>query len=124
LDEAFDAAVSGQSGQDLGLEPLADMEDLFFAIQLYSYRGDYLTERPRIERVAETLDKLEEDLLEQPYPTVRGKRRVVVRFGPPLPVPQPRDKRRQIGELTMQLQQAVQQQLDHLAARPPERDFY
>ena len=32
-----------------------DMEDLFFIIQLFSYPGDYVAEKPSIERVAETL---------------------------------------------------------------------
>ena len=39
------------------------MEDLFFVIQLYSYPGDYVAEKPSIERIAETLDKFEEDVL-------------------------------------------------------------
>jgi len=44
------------------------MDDLFFVIQLYSYPGDYVAERPVIERIAETLDKFEEDVLQATYP--------------------------------------------------------
>ena len=42
-----------------GLEQ--DMDDLFFVMQLYSYPGDYLRKKPTIERLAETIDKLEEE---------------------------------------------------------------
>jgi hypothetical protein len=40
-----------------------DLDDLFFVLQLYSYPPDYLGEEPSVERLAETLDKLEEDVL-------------------------------------------------------------
>jgi len=40
-----------------------DVADLFFAVQLFSYPGDYVAEDPSIERIAETIDKLEEDVL-------------------------------------------------------------
>ena len=52
----------------------ADMDDLFFVIQLFSYPGDYVAERPTIERIAETLDKFEEDVLRADYPGIRGTR--------------------------------------------------
>ena len=63
------------------------MNDLFLAIQLYSYPGDYLAESPSLERIAETVDKLEEDVLLLNSPRVRGTRRVRIRFGEPLLVP-------------------------------------
>ena len=40
-----------------------ELDDLFLAVQLYSYPGDYVAEEPTIERMAETLDKFEEDVL-------------------------------------------------------------
>ena len=50
------------------------MEDLFFATQLFSYPGDYLADDPSIERIAETIDKFEEDILGLALPTVRRQR--------------------------------------------------
>ncbi|MHC5001635.1 MAG: hypothetical protein ACYTJ0_00785, partial [Planctomycetota bacterium] len=41
-----------------------DLETVFVASQLYSYPGQYLRERPTVDRIAETIFKLEEDLLE------------------------------------------------------------
>ena len=52
----------------------SDMDDLFFVIQLFSYPGDYVAERPTIERIAETLDKFEEDVLRADFPGIRGRR--------------------------------------------------
>ncbi|MCC7376769.1 MAG: 1-acyl-sn-glycerol-3-phosphate acyltransferase [Verrucomicrobiales bacterium] len=49
-----------------------DLDRLFAAQQLYSYRGRYLERRPTVDRMAETLFKLEEDVLgEGTYPTPR-----------------------------------------------------
>ncbi|MEM7314531.1 MAG: 1-acyl-sn-glycerol-3-phosphate acyltransferase [Planctomycetota bacterium] len=124
LIDAFDKACSNKSaGQaTLSLDMLQDMEDLFFAVQLFSYRGDYLSGKPRIERIAETLDKLEEDLLDRPSPTVRGKRKVVIRFGQPIELPKEKGGRSQVSELTKQMQASVQGLLDETGATP-NRDF-
>ena len=94
----------------------ADMEDLFFVIQLYSYPGDYVSEKPVIERVAETLDKFEEDVLKADYPGVRGPRRVVVRFGTPLEIPKERGGRGAIAEWTRRIENEVQAGLDAINA--------
>jgi 1-acyl-sn-glycerol-3-phosphate acyltransferase len=123
LIDAFEKACSEKKdATTLPLDMLQDMEDLFFAVQLFSYRGDYLSGSPRIERVAETLDKLEEDLLDRPSPTIRGKRRVVIRFGAPIPLPKERGGRTQVTELTLRMQNAVQELLDEMGATP-ERSF-
>jgi 1-acyl-sn-glycerol-3-phosphate acyltransferase len=94
----------------------ADMDAMFFVTQLYSYPGDYITGKPSIERVAETLDKLEEDVLGAPYPGVRGPKRVVVRFDRPIPLPRGREKKTDPSALTAEMQARVQQMLDELNA--------
>ena len=91
-----------------------DMEDLFFVIQLYSYPGDYVAERPSIERIAETLDKFEEDVLRVRYPTPRGTRHATVRFGEPIPLANERASRDATAALTTQLEQRVQGLLDQV----------
>jgi hypothetical protein len=61
-----------------------DLDTIFVAVQLYSYPGQYLKESPTLHRIAETLVKLEEDVLgEGSYPTPRS---VTVRFGEPISV--------------------------------------
>ncbi len=89
----------------------ADMDDMFLVTQLYSYPGDYLMENPTIERMAETLDKLEEDALEASYPTVHGAREVWVRFGEPIELPLGKEKKLVPSELTDRMEQQVQSML-------------
>lgn len=64
------------------------LDETFLALQLFSYPGDYLTgENVSIERIAETVDKLEEDVLQVSTATIRCRREVQVSFGEPVPVP-------------------------------------
>jgi hypothetical protein len=92
----------------------ADMDDLFFVVQLFSYPGDYVAQRPTIERVAETLDKFEEDVLRADFPGIRGTRRAVVRFGEPIPVPKERQGPRAVEQWTDIIESRVQALLDEV----------
>lgn len=91
-----------------------DLDDLFFVIQLFSYPGDYVSERPTIERIAETLDKFEEDVLRLDSPNIRGERHVTVRFGEPLEVPVERGSRDAVAQWTGMLEKKVQGLLDEM----------
>ena len=93
-----------------------DLEDLFFVIQLFSYPGDYVAQRPTIERIAETLDKFEEDVLRADFPGIRGRRRAVVRFGEPIPVPKEREARGAVEKWTDLVESRVQGLLDKINA--------
>lgn len=92
-----------------------DLDDMFLATQLYSYRGDYLVTDPTAERIAETVDKLEEDLLKVTYPSVRAPRKVVVEFGPPNLVPREKANSPSPADLSAQWQQQVQEILNRLS---------
>jgi 1-acyl-sn-glycerol-3-phosphate acyltransferase len=92
------------------------LDDVFLVVQLYSYPGDYVKERPTIERVAETLDKFEEDVLGVYSATVRGRRKATVSFGEPIAVESSRKNKGLISELNCALETGVQQQLDELVA--------
>ena len=89
-----------------------DLDDLFLVVQLFSYPGDYVSERPSIERIAETLDKFEEDLLGKYSAAVRSARKVTVRFGEPIPAEATRDRRAAARDLTDLIEQRVQEMLD------------
>jgi 1-acyl-sn-glycerol-3-phosphate acyltransferase len=93
-----------------------DLDDLFFVIQLFSYPGDYVAERPTIERIAETLDKFEEDVLRADFPAIRGTRRAVVRFGEPIPVPKEREGKDAVEKWTDLVESRVQGLLDEINA--------
>lgn len=95
-------------------EPDRDLDDLFFVLQLYSYPPDYLDDSPSVERLAETLDKLEEDVFGAVLPSVRGRRRVVIRFGEPIPARPDAGRRTEAARLTTALQSEVQRMLDEI----------
>jgi len=98
-----------------------DMEDMFLVTQLYSYPGDYLAANPTLERQAETLDKLEEDVLGATYPTPRGRLMVRVRFDDPIELPQGKEKKMTPNDLTKSIQSQIQSMLDGLNERHPSR---
>lgn len=61
-----------------------DLDRLFAAQQLYSYPGQYLRRHPTPDRIAETIFKLEEDVVgEGTYP---APRRAEVVFGEPVDI--------------------------------------
>ena len=92
----------------------ADMDTMFFVTQLYSYPGDYMTNKPSVERIAETVDKLEEDVLGAPYPSVRGPKKAIVQFAPPILLPKGKEKKLNASDLTDQMHATVQGMIDAL----------
>lgn len=96
-----------------------DLDDVFLVVQLYSYPGDYVAENPTTERIAESLDKFEEDVLQRYTATIRGSRRATVTFGEPVTAEAGRRKGA-AHELTNTLESRVQSLLDHAdEANPP-----
>lgn len=93
-----------------------ELDDVFFIVQLFSYPGDYVKSRPTIERVAETLDKFEEDVLGFATARIRGARRATVDLGEPIDVRQfaqgMTQPRKAARPLTLALEQAIQALLD------------
>jgi 1-acyl-sn-glycerol-3-phosphate acyltransferase len=102
------ATVAADRAQAAG-----DLDDLFFVMQLFSYPADYLAGKPSLERLAETVDKLEEDVLRAPTAGLRGTRRVDVAFGEPVMV-RPGDGPLAAPAVTEELRRRVQALLDGL----------
>lgn len=75
------AAAPAQERQE---ELYDELEQLFVAQQLYSYPGQYLRRQPTLDRIAETIFKLEEDVLEREH--YLTPRRAEVSFGEPIEV--------------------------------------
>ena len=93
-----------------------DLDDVFLVVQLFSYPGDYLHEDAPIERLAETLDKFEEDVLGHSTATIRTDRKAIVQFGEPIPIQtaDPATQKQSASELTQILENAVQKMLDEI----------
>jgi 1-acyl-sn-glycerol-3-phosphate acyltransferase len=96
----------------------AHLDDVFLVVQLFSYPGDYVAERPTVERLAETVDKFEEDVLGFHMARGRGERSAVFQVGGPIDVGQfaagATQPRRAAGPLTEALERSVQAMLDEL----------
>ena len=104
-------SAEGTSGDDKRILD-EDLEDLFLVVQSFSYTGDYVMDHPSVERMAETIDKFEEDVLRKATASIRAKRKVEVRFAPPIEVSGDRKARNQIPALSSQVETQVQQMLD------------
>lgn len=96
----------------------AHLDDVFLVVQLFSYPGDYISESPTIERLAETVDKLEEDGLGYHMARGRGERSAIFQVGEPVEVakfaattPNRRDAARL---LTESIEKTVQNMLDEI----------
>ena len=93
----------------------ADLDTLFVAIQAYSYPGRYLKEAPTTGRIAETLLKLEEDVLgEGTYPAARY---ATVRFGEAICIGEYLeehgfDRKTAVGPMTEEIGRRIQTMLD------------
>jgi hypothetical protein len=61
------------------------LDDVQLVMQLYSYPGDYVTENPTLERMAETVEKFEEDVFGGVV-RPKGDRAARVILGPPIDV--------------------------------------
>jgi 1-acyl-sn-glycerol-3-phosphate acyltransferase len=60
----------------------AALDDVQLVLQLYSHPGDYIAEKPCVERIAETIEKFEEDIYGSARP--KGRRRARVVLGEPI----------------------------------------
>lgn len=88
------------------------LEDLFLVVQSFSYPGDYVAGKPSVERMAETLDKFEEDVLRKPTASIRAPRSATIAFCEPIEVSGARGQKGYASDLTKQVEQQVQRLLD------------
>ncbi|MGI9469451.1 MAG: lysophospholipid acyltransferase family protein [Rubripirellula sp.] len=104
--------LAGESGTEQANQLNHDMEDLFLVVQSFSYPGDYVDDHPSIDRMAETIDKFEEDVLKKTTADIKAERRVKVSFGEPVEVSSDRKVKSQTTTITTAIEQRVQQMLD------------
>jgi len=101
-------------GEEQARELYDHLDTLFAAAQLYSYPGQYLREQPSTDRIAETILKMEEDVLMQgTYPSPQDAH---VRFGEPIAVAEfmrerGLDQKTAAGPLTESLGDSIQTML-------------
>ena len=98
-------------------------DQAMLAYRILTYTPGYVADHPTLDRFAETVEKLAEDLHSTEQPAL-APRAAVVRFNAPIDVRALLDARRgkskqAIGDLTTQIESAIQLGLDDLAARNP-----
>ncbi len=97
-----------------------DLQKVFVAQQLYSYPGQYLRRHPTLDRIAETIFKLEEDVLErEQYPAPRSAE---ILFGQPIDVLQEL-RQRQLNARTgvRAMTELIREQIQRLGMLPESR---
>jgi len=97
-------------------------DEAITAFRILSYAGNYLSEKPTLDRCGETIEKLREDLYSRMFPAY-ADRTVRVRFGEPIDISakiatggKPREL---MAGLTDSFEQSVQAELDNLNADNP-----
>ncbi|MDA7979227.1 MAG: 1-acyl-sn-glycerol-3-phosphate acyltransferase [Pirellulales bacterium] len=111
IGHARDATEKSLANDSKFQELNRDVEKLFQAVQLCSYPSGYLSANPTLERIAETIDKLEEDVLGAETAGIRGVREAKLTFGEPILIDQPGDKETAIS-LTDTMHQRLQAMID------------
>ncbi len=107
--------LSGPSTPNVVRQTLEhDLEDLFIVVQSFSYPGDYVNDKPTIERMAETIDKFEEDVLQKTTATIKAERRATVQFGQGVEVSGDRKSKGETTTITSTIEQRVQAMLDQV----------
>jgi len=118
LEGLADASTNPESADALR----ADLNDVFVAVQLYSYPGDYLHQGPTVERVAETIMKFEQDIVGAD-PSPPAARRAIVAFGEPIDVRArmaAHDRpRKAVASITADLESRIQSMLDAIGPGRP-----
>ncbi len=96
-------------------------DEAMVAFKIASYSGQYVESKPTLDRFAETVEKLEEDVYSR-MPAPYSPRRAFVRFAPPIdltPLSKEPKLRVAVQGATEAFEKAVQQGLDALNAANP-----
>jgi 1-acyl-sn-glycerol-3-phosphate acyltransferase len=96
---------------------LEQLEDTYLAQQLSLYPPDYLQAYPSVDRLLETVERLEEDLMGRA--TVHGPQKAVIDVGEAIDVSPERDRTAEVDALMTQIEEALQGMLDKLALESP-----
>lgn len=107
----------GELSADERLRRWENLEKIYLAQQLSCNPSGYLKEPTTVDRIMETVERLEEDLTDRVTPHAPYK--VVLQFAPAIEVATQRDRGTQVDPLMVQIRQDLQVMLGRLAQESP-----
>ena len=109
--------VSGQLSPEQREHRWQQLHDIYLAQQISCYPPDYLTSRPSVDRLLETIERFEEDLADKAR--IHGHLKAVIEVGEAIEVSPERDRKAPVDPLMVQLEQTLQGMLDRLSEESP-----
>jgi 1-acyl-sn-glycerol-3-phosphate acyltransferase len=109
--------ITGQLSTDERERRWHQLHDVYLAQQVSCYPPDYLTSRPSVDRLLETIERFEEDLNDKAR--IHGHLRAVIEVGEPIPVSPERDRQAAVDPLMAAIEAALQSMLNRLAEESP-----
>jgi 1-acyl-sn-glycerol-3-phosphate acyltransferase len=111
------AMVRGETSQQERTRRWRQLGELYLAQQVACYLPDYLRQRPTVDRLYETVERIEEDLTD--VARVHGPLKVILQAGDAIEVSPQRDRRAEVDPLMGEIQRRLQAMLDKLAQESP-----
>jgi 1-acyl-sn-glycerol-3-phosphate acyltransferase len=105
--------VEGNLSADERQRRWGQLADIYLAQQVASYPPDYLTARPTVDRLLETVERYEEDLTDAVR--VHSQLHVIIQVGPAIEVDPRRNRSQQTDPLMQRIEEDLQGMLDQLA---------
>jgi 1-acyl-sn-glycerol-3-phosphate acyltransferase len=93
------------------------LHDIYLAQQISCYPPDYLTSRPSVDRLLETIERFEEDLSDKAR--IHGHLRAVIEVGDAIVVSPERDRQAPVDPLMPAIETALQMMLNRLSEESP-----
>jgi 1-acyl-sn-glycerol-3-phosphate acyltransferase len=108
--------VNGEVSEEERQRRWKQLSDIYLAQQVSCYPPDYLRQ-PSVDRLLETLERLEEDLTDKAR--VHGSLKVIIQVCEAIEVSPKRDRKAEVDPLMVQIEHDLQSALDELAQESP-----
>lgn len=109
--------VTGQLSPEERARRWDHLHDVYLAQQISCYPPDYLTSRPSIDRLLETIERFEEDLSGQAR--IHGYLKAVIEVGEAIVVSPERDRAAAVDPLMVEIEASLNRMLGRLAEESP-----
>ncbi len=109
--------IAGQITEQERKRRWRQLADVYLAQQISCYPPDYLAERPSVDRLLETVERIEEDMTDKAR--VHGRLKAIIEIGEPIEVSPQRDRSAEVDPLMGEIEQRLKEMLNKLALESP-----